>query len=108
MCELEQLEQLLSEVKRLVASKKKFVQLSNKRREMDPQNSTFKAIGRVNADLNWHAMEHDKLVHDVHALCVDCELAEPRKDYGRIDYHPDSFHHYQYQPRIPLCRQEKK
>lgn len=106
--DLEKLEELQAAVKRLVASKKQFNKLSEKRAAMSYSTHTDKAMGKANADLDWHAMDHDKLMHEAHAIAVDCGIAEPRADYSPIDYKPSGFHHYRHQPRLPLCRQEKE
>jgi hypothetical protein len=101
--------QLLEELKKLTAelvrSQKRFNALSEKRRNMSLDTHTQKRIGNAEADLNWHAMEHDQLFRTVHAVAVDCGLSLPKEDYSKIEYRPSSFHTYSYQPRIPLCRQ---
>lgn len=106
--DLAKLEDLKKMVARLVASKKKFLQLSETRRNMSTCTHTHKRIENAEATLNWHAMEHDKLVHDTHAAAVDCDLAEPRDDYCAIEYKPSPFHQYTHMPRVPLCKQESQ
>jgi len=105
MTDLEKLEDLKKLIAALVSSKKKFEKMSLRRAEMSFDSHTQKRIQAAEANLNWHAMEHDKLERDVHAAAVDCGLADPRSDYSTIEYNPSSFHCYRYQPRIPLCRQ---
>lgn len=102
--DLEKLEELKKAVARLVSSQKRFDQLSNRRRDMSMDTHTQSAIGKANANLDWHAMEHDKLLREVHAICVDCKLADPKDDYSAIEYNPSPFHRYAHQPRIPECR----
>lgn len=104
--DLEQLEELKKLVSELVKSKKKFIKLSEKRASVSSGNSTIKAIDNAEANLNWHAMHYDQLFRTVHAVCVDCGLSKPRDHYERIEYNPSSFHQYEYQPRIPKCRQK--
>ena len=103
--DLEKLEELKKLTMKLVASKKRFLKLGEKRSEMSLSSHSDKAIGNANANLNWQAMEYDKLFREVHAVCVDCGLSSPKEDYSEIDYHPSPFHHYRHQPRLPLCRQ---
>ena len=103
--DLEQLEELKKLMMRLVASKKKFVKLSEKRASMSYMDNTRKAIENADANLNWHAMDYDKLFREVHAAAVDCGIADPRDDYSEIEYNPGPFQRYSYQPRVPLCRQ---
>lgn len=103
--ELEQLEELKKLMMRLVTEKKRFIKLSNKRRDMSFDNNTEKQIQNAEANLNWCAMDYDKLFREVHAVAVDCGIADPRDSYSEIDYHPSSWHTYKHQPRIPLCRQ---
>jgi thiamine biosynthesis protein ThiC len=89
----------------LVASTKKFIKLSEKRGSMNWQDSTRKAIDNANATLNWHAMEHDKLKRQLHAVSVDCGLSLAKDDYSDVEYNPSAFHKYTYKQRVPLCRQ---
>jgi len=101
--------QILEELKKLtaslVSSKKRFLALSKKRSSMSYQDNSRKSIENAEANLNWHAMEYDKLLREVHAVCVDSGLAAPRSGYEKIEYNPSAFHKYSYQPRKPLCRQ---
>lgn len=90
---------------RLVASTKKFIKLSEKRGSMSWQDNTRKAIDNANANLNWHAMSHDQLKRELHAVSVDCGLSEAREDYSDIEYNPSGFHRYSYKQRLPLCKQ---
>ena len=101
--------ELLEELKRLsielLKSKKHFEKLSERRNNMTPETHSRKAMGKANADLDWHAMSHDKLLREVHAVSVDCGVSEPKEDYDEIEYNIDSFHVYKFQPRIPICKQ---
>jgi len=103
--ELEQLEELKTMVGDLVKSKKRFIQLSKKRSDMCISTHTARSIDNANANLDFHAIEHDKLFRDVHACAVDCGIASPRDNYEKVEYNPSAYHRYSYQPRIPLCRQ---
>ena len=103
--ELEQLEELKKMVGDLVKSKKRFNQLSQKRSDMCTSTHTARSIDKANANLDFHAIEYDKLYRDVHACAVDCGIASPRDNYEKLEYNPSAYHRYTYQPRIPLCRQ---
>lgn len=106
MCtDIEMLEELKKLTIELLKSAKRFEKLSEKRAKMTPFTHSKKAIEKANADLNWHAMAHDKLLRSVHAVSVDCEVSEPRNDYSEIEYNIDSFHVYKFQPRVPVCKQ---
>lgn len=103
--ELEDLEQLKYLTMELLKSKKKFIKLSEKRASMSHADNTPKAIENAEANLNWHAMSHDKLTRDLHAVSVDCGISEPRSkdDYGVVTYKPSGWHEYTHQPRVPKC-----
>ena len=103
--DLEKLEELKNLLMKLVSSKKKFIKLSEKRSGMSYQDNTPKAIENAEANLNWHAMEYDKLFREVHAVAVDCGIASPKDDYSEIEYNPSAFHKYKHKPRIPKCRE---
>ena len=102
--DLQKLEELKKLVVLLVASKKKFIKISEKRSGMSYQDNTRKAIDNAEANLNWHAMEYDKLFKTVHAVSVNCGLSLAKDDYSKIEYNPSAFHRYSYQPLIPDCR----
>ena len=105
--DLEQLEELKTLIGRLVTSKKRFIKLSDKRSSINIQDSTSRAIESADANLNWHAMEYDRLFREVHAVAVDCGLSIPRGDYSEIEYNPSPFHKYSHQPRLPMCRRDR-
>jgi hypothetical protein len=105
MKELEKLEELKKLTMQLVASKKKFLKLSARRSSMSHTDNTPKSIENAEANLNWHAMSHDKLFRELHAVSVDCGLSLPKDDYSEIEYNPSAWHKYNYTPRLPLCRQ---
>jgi len=102
--ELQELKELKNLVMALVKSKKRFIKLSERRSGMSHQDNTPKAIENAECNLNWHAMEYDKLFRDVHAVAVDCGIASPKDDYNKIEYNPSAWHKYSYHPRIPNCR----
>jgi hypothetical protein len=106
--DLEKLEELKKLTMELVRSQKRFDKLSEKRCGMSLETHTERAIQNANAALDWHAMKHDQLFRQVHAVSVDCGLSRPKDDYGEIEYNPSHFHKYRYQPRVPLCRQSKR
>ena len=91
---------------KLLTSQKRFNQLSLKRREMSMDTHSQKQIQNANANLDWHAMEHDKIVREVHAASVDCGISKPHDSYDEyVEYNPTAFHKYRIKQRIPLCRQ---
>ncbi len=92
----------------LVSSQKKFIRLSDKRTSMTFIDNSPKQVDTAEANLNWHAMEHDKLKRDVHAVSVDCGLSLPHDQYDEIEYNPSAFHKYKHKPRVPLCRQPRE
>lgn len=106
MKDLEKLKELKKLIVRLVSSKKKFIKLSERRSGMSHKDNTPKSIESAECNLNWHAMEHDKLFREVHAVSVDCGIAAPKSDYSEIEYNPSAWHKYTYKPRTPLCRQD--
>lgn len=104
MKDLKKLEELKKELSRLIASKKKFLKLSEKRSSMSHSDNTKKSIESAEADLNWHAMEHDKIFRLVHALSVDCGLSLAKDDYSDVEYNPSQFHKYTFKQPLPMCR----
>lgn len=93
-----------SELKRLASS----MLAALKRREVlsgkSYQDMTQRQLQKNSADLTWLGMDIDKLNHEMHAVAVNCGIAQPKDDYSEIDYHPSAFHHYRYKPRKPRCR----
>jgi hypothetical protein len=104
--DLQKLEELKKLVMSLVSSKKRFIKLSERRSGMSYQDNTPKAIDNAECNLNWHAMEYDKLFREVHAVAVDCGIAAPKDDYSEIEYNPSAFHKYTHKPRLPNCRRD--
>lgn len=102
--EIKDLEELKKLAALLLKSQKRFNMLSDKRANADLSTHTQRAIEKMNADLNWHAMEHDQLKHEIHAVLVDLGLSEPRDNYGFVEYTPSPFHKYRYNPPVPKCR----
>ena len=104
--QLERLEELKKLTMSLVLSQKKFIKLSERRSSMSHMDNTPKAIQNAEANLNWHAMAHDKLTRELHAVSVDCGLSIAKDDYNEIEHNPSGFHRYTYQPRIPMCKRK--
>lgn len=94
---IENLHKLITSYRR---DRKRFVKLSEKSMRDD---LTRNQSQKNNADMNWAAMELDKLEHQIHALCVDAGLADVRSNdaYGPITYQPSGFHLYVYNPPKP-------
>lgn len=109
MIDLNDAEAILQLAKRLVSERKHFDKISARQNH----DNTPKRAQKIQADMNWQAMEIDKIELDLHAACVDGGVAAPRDDcrYGPAEYHPSGFHSYTYQPAIPrviAARREAK
>ena len=85
-------------------SEKKRIKIKEARAGATTENSTLNRLNKLNEDSTWHAMEHEKLTHEAHAIAVDCGLAAPRDDYDDVIFQPSAFHKYAYKVRVPLCR----
>lgn len=102
--ELKHIEELKKLVSALLVSQRRFIKLSEKRSSMSYQDNTPKSIENAEASLNWHAMEHDKLLREVHAVSVNCGISTPKDDYSEVEYNPSAWHKYRHKPRVPECR----
>lgn len=73
-------------------------------REKDRSNMTQKAMQNHSANMTWQAMEIEKMEINLHAIAVNCGIADDRGDeyYSEpVDFYPSSFHHYQVKKRMP-------
>lgn len=93
MKDLQQIKAMTAALKSLKAAVEKREKLSAKRSAMSTNNSTDKARGKVNADLNWQCMEVDKKATDFARLFEGscCDVGTETKHYS-----PSGFHEYQY------------
>lgn len=93
MKDIEQIDSLITALKRLKGEVLKREKLSAKRSGMSLENTTDKARGKANADLNWQCIEVDKRATDVsrmfHGSCCDVGT-------GTKTYCPTGFHEYTY------------
>ena len=99
--ELDDLNELKKLATSLVAAIKRRESLSGK----SYADMTQRQVQKNSADLTWLGMDIDRLKREMHAVAVNIGIAEPREDYGDIDYHPSAFHHYRYRQRKPRCRE---
>ncbi|MBI1493432.1 hypothetical protein [Halocynthiibacter styelae] len=62
----------------------------------------------INTDMNWSAMEIDRLTDSLHAKAVNVGIADLRKPehYAAKSYRPSAFHEYHHQPEKPRCMEE--
>ncbi|WP_144378478.1 hypothetical protein [Mesorhizobium amorphae] len=96
---LEDVEALFSAVKNLRDERRKMEKLSDKAFCADGH----KAIQKSSVDLNWQAFHVNKIEHEVHALAVDCGVADARSagHYEPYSVKLTGFHEYQVCPRKP-------
>lgn len=99
--EIKDVEELRALTLSLLGALKKREKLSGK----SYTDMTQKQVQKNGAELTWLGMDIDKLKRQIHAVSVDIGVAEPRSDYGDIDYNPSPFHKYRYKQRLPRCRQ---
>lgn len=104
MMDLADLIRLQTHVKNLIAYKKRQDALGGK----DYSDMSPKQVQKNGADMSWLGMDIEKAKHEAHAAAVDCGIANPRAEYGSIDFRPSAFHHYRYTPTVPRCRQVAK
>ena len=95
----------MSELKKLATSLVSAIKRRDSLSGKSYADMTQKQVQKNGADLTWLGMDIDKLKREMHAVVVDIGIAEPREDYGDIDYRPSAFHHYRYKQRKPRCRQ---
>lgn len=101
---LQDVEALFDAVKLLRAERRKMEKLSEKAR-----NAPLGKPGqKANTDLNWQAFHVNKIEHRVHAMAVDCGLADrrPADHYRPYSVKLTGFHEYEVVPELPRCLQE--
>lgn len=96
---LEDVEALFNAVKLLRDERRKMAKLSDKALHAEGPKASQKA----SVDLNWQAFHVNKIEHDVHALAVDCGVADIRSvgHYEPYSVKLTGFHEYQVCPRKP-------
>ena len=104
MTDIADLIRLQTHIKNLIAYHKRQDTLSGK----DYSDLSQKQVQKNGADLSWLGMDIEKAMHEAHAAAVDCGIADPRAEYGTIDFRPSAFHQYRYTPTLPCCRQGGK
>lgn len=100
--EIDDLKELQKLAASLIANIKRRDKISGK----SYADMTQKQVQKNGADLSWIGMDMDKLRRELHAVAVNCGIAEPRSEYDDVDYRPSAFHHYRYKQRLPRCRQQ--
>jgi len=99
--DIDDLKRLQEQIRNLIAMKKRVEKLSGK----SYADMTQRMVQKNGADLTWLGMDIDKALREAHAAAVDCGIADPRDDYGPVDYHPSAFHKYRHTPTKPRCCQ---
>lgn len=101
ICSMEDCERIASLAKNLLAERKKYERRSNARHD----ELSSKQAQKLNVDLNWAAMEIDKIERQLHVACVDAGIADLREPshYTERHYHPSGWHHYTWTPPQPAA-----
>ena len=96
---LADVERLYDAVKNLRDERRKMEKLSQKAFSAEGPKATTKA----NVDLNWQAFHVNKLSHTVHAIAVDCGIADLRSPthYATYTVKLSGFHEYEVVPLKP-------
>lgn len=102
---IEDVERLYDVVKNLRDERRKMAKLSDKALHANGPKASQKA----NVDLNWQAFHVNKIEHAVHALAVDCGLADLRspEHYRPYSVKLTGFHEYEVIPPKPRGLIEK-
>lgn len=105
MTDIEDLKRLQTQIRNLIADKRRQAALSGK----DYGQMTPRAIQKNSTDLSWLGMDIDKALHEAHAAAVDCGIADARSvaSYGPIQYQPSAFHKYRHTPTLPRVVQAR-
>lgn len=103
---LEDVEALFGAVKRLRAERQKMQKLSDRAFKAEG----VKASQKATVDLNWQAFHVNGIEHEVHALAVDCGLADirPAASYEPYSVKLTGFHEYQVTPRKPRALEARR
>jgi len=104
MMRFEDCERLAALARRLLAERKRY----NRMRDRALSDSISRtARQKLEADLNWAAMEIEKMEITLHVACVDAGLADRREPqhYEQRYFRPSSFHTYTWQPPLPRSMQ---
>lgn len=104
MITLEQLEVLDAEFKEFKKQVKSYHRKSEKVSMMDVTNMTRRRRENAVADLNWSAMDLDKMQFRFHTAVVQARICDPWPDdqYGEREYRPSGFHTYTVNQKHPL------
>lgn len=104
MITLEKIDACMDALKTLKASRKKYDKISEKLGQSAPGELSVKQCQKLNADINWLAMEIDKEEHFVHMAMVQAGLGCHFKDsyYGVIQYSTSAWHNYTFERKRPV------
>lgn len=84
---------LIKALKAFEAEQKRFNKMSARRRNMNVQNSTPKAIQNMEANLNWSAMDLEKRKIDIARAFKGSEFDVSTE---KTEFNPSPFHKYTY------------
>ncbi len=100
MIEPHDIDALVVRAKAYAAERKRFAKISARRQGENTQKQNQK----LEAELNWSAMELAKLEKNLHVACVDADLADLREPhhYAEQEFRPSGWHTYRW-----TCNQPK-
>lgn len=96
---LDDVERLYDAVRNLRDERRKMQKLSDRALRAEGPKASQKA----NVDLNWQAFHINRIEHAVHAIAVDCGLADlrPVEHYHPYSVKLSGFHEYEVVPEKP-------
>lgn len=96
---LDDVERLYDAVRNLRDERRKMQKLSDRALRAEGPKASQKA----NVDLNWQAFHINRIEHAVHAIAVDCGLADlrPVEHYRPYSVKLSGFHEYEVVPGKP-------
>jgi hypothetical protein len=85
--------------KSYLAERKRYARISERRL----QDQTPKQAQKLDADLNWAAMDLLKIEANLHVACVNAGLADLREagHYAEREFNPSAWHRYRWTPNQP-------
>lgn len=105
MLALDEIARILALAKSYQADRKRYARISERRMagELSP-----KQCGKLEADLNWAAMDLAKIEKNLHVACVDAGLADLRdpRHYETQEFNPSAWHRYPWKCTTPKAMEE--